>query len=176
LGDRWALASALNNLGELARCRGDYAAAKSCYYESLTLRRELDNRIGIAVSLHNLGHVAHQSGDDGQAGALFAEALLMSRELGDVQCIAENLTGLAGVFATQSQPDRALRLFGAAEALLESIGARLDPADRVERDRNIAIARRGSLDDKASQSWWSEGRRMTSLQAAGYALESLGDA
>jgi hypothetical protein len=126
--------------------------------------------------LHNLGHVAHQSGDDGQAGALFAEALLMSRELGDAQCIAENLTGLAGVFATRSQPDRALRLFGAAEALLESIGDRLDPADRVERDRNIASAQRGSLDDKASQSWWAEGRAMTPHQAAEYALESIVDA
>ncbi len=68
------------------------------------------------------------------------------------------------------QPGRAARLFSAAEALLDAIGAHLEPADRVEFDRNVTAAR-AQLDEVAFAAAWAEGRTMNLEQAIAYALE-----
>ncbi|MEK7785118.1 MAG: hypothetical protein AAB658_06790, partial [Chloroflexota bacterium] len=71
----------------------------------------------------------------------------------------------------------AARLFGAAEALLDAIGAPLAPADRAEWERDAAMAR-VQLDPSASSGQavmfnaaWAEGRVMAMEQAVVYALE-----
>jgi tetratricopeptide (TPR) repeat protein len=172
IGDKWGIASTLNSLGELARCRGDYAAARSLYQESLALRQELGNKVGIAVCLHNLGYVAQHEQDASQASALFAEALSLAQEAGDMQSIAECLTGMAGVLVSRNQPVDAARLFGSAEAIFDSISAGLEPADRAERDRNLAAARKGQTDDAAFSAAWAAGRTMPLEKVVEFALEN----
>ena len=55
IGDRSRIALVLNNLGSVAISQGDYAAARACQEESLTIRRQIGDRKGIAQSLGNLG-------------------------------------------------------------------------------------------------------------------------
>ncbi len=85
--------------------------------------------------------------------------------------IAECLFGLAGVSGEAGQPERAARLFAAAEALLDSIGAPLAPADRAAVDRDLA-ALRARLDPAAFVAAWAEGRAMTREQALAFASAS----
>ena len=59
IDDRRTVARALNQLGELARHRGDDAAAAAFYEESLGLWRALAEQERIAMVLHNLGPVVH---------------------------------------------------------------------------------------------------------------------
>jgi DNA-binding NarL/FixJ family response regulator len=75
-------------------------------------------------------------------------------------CVA----GLSGVAASQGHPERAARLMGAAEALLETIGARLDPADFVEYTRKVSDVR-DLLGTSAFSAAWSAGRAMPVEQA-----------
>ena len=65
---------------------------------------------------------------------------------------------------------RAARLWGAAQALREQIGASLPPSAREEYDRDMAAAC-AVLGDEAFSAAWTEGRRMTKEQAVSYALE-----
>ncbi|MBI4770417.1 MAG: tetratricopeptide repeat protein, partial [Chloroflexi bacterium] len=167
LGDKSGIAGVLNNLGEVARFQGDYELAEG----------------GIAWLLHNLGYVTHASSRDeaGRALALFKEALFLSRELGNKQGIAACLAGMAGVVGGVGKPERAARLFGAAEALLEASGAVLDSVDRIAYERNVAAVRRRSsargegdayLDEASFTAAWAEGRTMTLEAAMAYALEN----
>jgi len=170
-GDEWKLARMLNSLGEIARIEGDYSAARSYYDESLILRRELGDQRGMAVSLINLGYVAHHQGDYQNAAESFEESLARFQQLESTRGIIDCLAALAGVAGAKKQPERATRLFGAAQALHETIHAGLAAAypDRVEYDRSMAAVR-SQLTDDAFSTFWAEGRTMTLEQAVDYAL------
>jgi hypothetical protein len=83
--------------------------------------------------------------------------------LGDTVGSADCLAGLAGVAAAQNQPARALRLWGAAEAMREAIGARLPPMDRAVYEPLLQIAR--SQLGSAHSSIEAEGRRLNTVEA-----------
>jgi non-specific serine/threonine protein kinase len=125
--------------------------------------RELDDR-QIIESLGSLGFVLLGQGEYGEAKALLAESLSLRRELGDQVGMVQCLAGLAGIANSVGQPERAARLFGAAEALRAASGARLSPADRVDYDHNLAAAR-GQLGESAFAAAWDEGRAMTLEEA-----------
>jgi hypothetical protein len=72
--------------------------------------------------------------------------------------------------AAASQPEKAARVFGAAEALREAIGAPVPPVERPDYDRAVAAAR-ARLGEVAFSSGWAEGRAMTLEQAMSYALK-----
>ncbi len=146
----------LNRLGELARLRGENEEAAAMFEEGLALSRELQLKAEIPSLLKNLGHVARRRGDCEQARALFAESLALQQEHGNKQGMAESLAGLASV---ADQPECAVRLFAAVEALLEAVGAPLSPADRADLERNLA-AMRVQLDEGAFAAAWAEGQAL----------------
>jgi non-specific serine/threonine protein kinase len=163
-GDDALIARTLNNLGEIARREGDAARAFALYEESLAIARDLGHQARIAASLHNLAHLALRRGDAPLAAASFAESLAVARTLNDQRVIAHCLAGLAGVAAAGGQPEHAARLFGVSEALLDAICSTLDPADRREHERNVAIAR-GGIDEPTFTAAWAAGRALPLAQA-----------
>jgi hypothetical protein len=73
--------------------------------------------------------------------------------------------GVAGPAA----PERAVRLFAAADTLRTSIGAVMPPYDRDDYEAALATAR-ATLGEKAFAAAWAGGRAMTTERAADYAL------
>ena len=73
----------------MARAQGNWAQAESAYRESLTLSRQLVERLGgtpealrdLSVSLNNVGGVAWMQGDRTQAEIVYRESLGLRREL-----------------------------------------------------------------------------------------------
>ncbi len=126
-----------------------------------------------ASVLHNLGYVALNRGDRRQAHEFFRQALSLFQSLGDRRGLAECVVGLAGVVATE-QPERAARLFGAAEWLFETMGAQLSPTNQPDYEQYLAVAR-DRIDTQAFASAWEEGRAMTLKQAMAYATEGDAD-
>jgi hypothetical protein len=74
------------------------------------------------------------------------------------------LAGLAGVAGMQGQPEWAARLFGAAEVLGEVLQQRPWGNHRIERERNVAIAR-AQLDEATFAAAWEAGRGLSLEQA-----------
>jgi len=97
------------------------------------------------------------------------------RELGDRQGLAMCLAGLAMAAAVDEDPRRAARLWGAAEALRQSIGVRSSAASRVMREQLTAIARE-QLGDEVFAAAWAEGQKLTIEQAIELALQSEAEA
>jgi hypothetical protein len=108
-------------------------------------------------------------GDDERATAFYRQSLKLHRERGIVLEVADRLEGLAKVARMQGRPERAARLFGAAQALREQLGTPLPPVERADYDRNLAAVR-AALDDDAFGEAWAAGRTMQLEQAIAYGL------
>jgi predicted ATPase/transcriptional regulator with XRE-family HTH domain len=156
-------------LGEVERARGNDERAAVCYLESLALYRELGNRRGEAASLHNLGQIARRRGDVAPAIALFVESMALSQSLRHQELIGLCIAGLGGVALDRGQHHHAVVLLSAVDALFRARGTPLEPSDRLELERNLAVAAT-SLDDPAWARAWAEGRALSLEQAQQYAL------
>ena len=165
------IASALDKLGDVAMAREDYEQAEMLFKDSYALYSEINLRGGDWLKL---GDVALQKGDTHLAASRYKDTLAMYWDLGDEFWIKLALERLARVAAACKQPERAVRLSGAAEALWEScepIIQALFPRERLEHERFLE-ALRPQLDPATWAACWAEGRVMTARQAVAYALEA----
>ena len=145
-------AVALHNLGVVAHRRGDLAAARALYGEALAAHRRLRSGHHVVTSLNNLAVVMTEQADHAGAGALREEALRLAQAQGLPEGVATSLEGVAWLAAAGGQPERALRLAGAAAALRTAHGVELTrPRQALLADR-LAPAR-GALDGGARRRW-----------------------
>jgi len=127
--------------------------------------RRLGNDLRLAVPLGYLGYLAPRRGDYATARSLFEESLMLWQGAHTHQWgIAWRLEGFAALAVLEGDPERAVRLFGAAEVVLESTNERLDWIDRLGYDQYVATARE-QLGEAAFAKAWAEGRTMTMEQA-----------
>jgi tetratricopeptide (TPR) repeat protein len=169
-GAKYFEAIALATLAEVARCQADFNEATALSMESIALYRELGELAGIAWCKYNLGYVAYYQGDYARALVLLKEALETRFNQENKDGIALCLAALALVAAKTDHLERAAALFGAADARLEALDARLSPADRQDYEQ----VRADALDKLSDATWgraWQQARDMTSEQAVAYALE-----
>jgi predicted ATPase/transcriptional regulator with XRE-family HTH domain len=164
------VADMLTNLGAVARLQEEYEEAQTFLDEALDKYGQLDHKAGVAQVLVQLGSVARDVGNYHEARSLYSEGLRIWAELGKKSLIADCLEGLASVSAKHGQPERAARLFGAAEHMRETTGVPLSPSERQDYDRYVAAAREG-LDEARWTEAWADGRVMTADRAIAEALE-----
>jgi hypothetical protein len=128
----------------------------------------LGSEFRTALALHNLGYAALARDEKERARALFTQSLALygGRQYpkGEAECLA----GLAKVEASVGRLERAARLCGASEAILNRLGTQLDTLDRADYELTLALLRHrlgNGLD-----ALLNEGRAMSMEQAVGYAV------
>ncbi|HEY7034069.1 MAG TPA: tetratricopeptide repeat protein [Thermomicrobiales bacterium] len=164
---------ALNDLGHVDYARGDVARATVRFEEARDIFRSTSNTFGLGMVLSNLGKSARRQGDYPRAAALFTESLVHRYEQGDKQSIASSLRSLAFVAAVMRQHTRAARLWGAADALTESIGA--PPPRHADRAQDAIAATRRGLGEADFAAAWAAGRALSLDDAVAEALQSTSD-
>jgi DNA-binding CsgD family transcriptional regulator len=105
--------------------------ARRSYEQSLAILRELGDRREVAASLLNLAIVARDQHDRLRATRLVHESMEHLIELGDRAATATCLELLASIAAQSGQADQAAQLYGAADVVAESAGARVPTLDPV---------------------------------------------
>ena len=123
----------------------------------------------MARVLGNLGGVALLQGDLPRAAACSRESLLLHWEVGYKEGVAYALEHLAGVATADGEPERAARLFGAAEALREAIGTPLPPSERTGHERDVQSVRY-CLGEEEFAAAWEVGRSLPLEEARTEAL------
>ncbi|MDQ3856099.1 MAG: tetratricopeptide repeat protein [Chloroflexota bacterium] len=93
-GDRRRTASALKDLGAIARDQGEERQAEALLGEALSLYREIGADEGVGEVLHNLGETALVMGDYERAAALSGESIAIFRGIGYKLFIGLALTNL----------------------------------------------------------------------------------
>jgi len=159
LGDKDGLALHCYVFGHIILSQGDASTARSLLEESLTFYRDLGDRQRMAQVLVGLAKVEVYQGDLATAHTLYEESLSVAR-VGYKLDITSALEGLANVVAAQGKFAWAARLWGAAEALRDAMGAPLPPLERPEYER-ATVAARTALGAEAFTAMWAEGKTMT---------------
>jgi non-specific serine/threonine protein kinase len=174
IGDKWGVSSILSHLGIIPLSQGDHERAARYFEEALALSREVGDRLIGSISLYNLAlEESRVQGDHERAAQLYVEGLKLAVEMGDKANAAYCLEGLAGLISERGEPERAARLFGASEALLETVGApRYVQAQARALYERAVEALSSRLGEEAFGAVWSEGRAMTPEQAVEYALSA----
>lgn len=164
------LAQTLHQLGHAAQLRGDHAYAARLHQESLARFSSTDYSLGPPTAYHGLGLAALERGNTDEAVSWFGQGLMLSQRESDLACIAWCLAGLGSAAALGEAPERAARLWGAAEQLRQSLGCRSAPAGRATYERTMTMAR-AQLDEEAFARAWEQGRVLTLEQAVAEASQ-----
>ncbi len=172
-GDVGGIAWALNHLGHVAQLNGEWEIATRRHQEALELFQTLSPVFGVSESQQSLGECALGQDDAALAARRFVEALALFKRYGYRVGVAWCLAGLAGTAALDGQSQRAARLWGAAESLRQSLGARPAPAARATRERLMSRVRE-QLGDSEFVAEWAAGQALSLEEAAAYALEPTG--
>jgi non-specific serine/threonine protein kinase len=172
LGDEYGVALALSNQGWVAHAQGDYARAGAWYAESLRRAREMGHTLLIGVVLGNQAHMAWATGDDAGAARLYRETLSLARQFGIPWGCAICLKGLGRVVARRGETERAVRWWGAAEAIRATVNVPLTPSDRrtYRHDESVAAARE-VLGEALFPAAWQAGTALRLEAACAEALQ-----
>jgi non-specific serine/threonine protein kinase len=168
IGHYFDLPQSLSRLGNIYRHQGNLTKAKKLLDESCQLlqREKFASELS-RVQMYQ-GDLTRVQGDYIGAGACYRESLkTFSGRLPDVP---SRLDGLGMVAALQDQPQRGVRLFGAAQALRDRMGIVIHSVDQPEYDQHLDLIR-AALDESAFTAAWEAGSAMDADQAIAYALE-----
>ena len=145
IGDRWGISCQLNNLGDLARARGDLDAALRFLEDGLAAAREISHRGQELVLMGNLGRVLLGLGDATGAERVLTAAVDLARAGAGSFTLSESLCTLANALAVQGRLADAL---AAGQAALDEASS---PDDLASAWRTLgkllstSVAPRGTL-------------------------------
>ena len=153
----------------MKQAQGQRAAARELQEEALEVARELDAPWEIGWGLNELGWAECDEERWDLARKRFAEGITLLHGVGDRPGVIVALEGLAAL-AGATAPERAARLWGAADGLREQIGNARSVPDNIVYDRHTKQVR-AALTAEASNQAWNEGRALSMDDAVRYALE-----
>jgi predicted ATPase len=161
-----------NFLGQIRLSQGDVEAAAELFAQALSTARQSPDRYTFLISLYDLAVSSHKQDDLSAAAAYLTEGLSMAAEAGDKTSTAYYLEALAVIATPEDQPERAVHLLAAADALWEANGsgwlhAFLPRGDACRAARSRLRSRLGETPFEAA---WAYGRSMGGQRAVEYAL------
>jgi non-specific serine/threonine protein kinase len=163
----WYRAFALVGLSAMTQLAGDLEAAQEYADRSLALAEELGDSWSLGQAHDQLAVMALLRGDPGGAIAIVRQSLPACLAAGQSEIVAYGIKVLA---MASTDPVRAARLFGAADALRDAIGVAIWPSRRAMYDvRQAAVADR--IGTEAYAVAWNEGRMLSAAEAVALGLE-----
>jgi non-specific serine/threonine protein kinase len=161
------------HLGWALLQRGETSRARELFSELVMLARSRGETAQEAMGLAGAGFIAYIDGDFDEALRLVGHALTLAHELRHRLFVGFFLDVLAVIAVAQAQVERAGRLFGAAEALLEGIHSHrnlLVLNDLGSLHERAVAAIRAAPEGHPFQTAWATGQRLSVDEAVAYAL------
>jgi non-specific serine/threonine protein kinase len=149
----------LNHLGVIAWGRGQTEQALEHWKAALAIQREIGDLWGAAVALSFLGIAACESGDLKSAFAMHQESLTYFWEFRNAEDIAHGLSNMAMVLVAAGSPERAARLFGAADSARAVVGSTVKEPERSIFNRYVRQSQ-DALGAEAFAAAWNAGRAL----------------
>jgi len=159
----------LLGLGMDERMRGNYDSARKIFEQGREAFSQIHSKYFVMVMSSEQGHVERQKGNVTQARLIYRETIKGWQDLGNRAAIAHQLECFGFLAVAEEEPQAAVKLFGAAEALRDKIQAPMTDYERVEYDQ-AGVHVRSLLPEPEFSSLWVEGQSMTMEQAIEFAL------
>jgi tetratricopeptide (TPR) repeat protein len=149
--------------------RGNYAEARKIFEEAVEFFKGT-RQVNIQLILTSeIGHLERHTGNLTQARLIYQDTIKGWQELGNRSAIAHQLECFGFLAIHNEEPQRAVRLFSAAEALREEIHSPMTDYERVEYEQFVAQLR-AILPEAEFHTLWAEGKSMTMDEAIQLAL------
>jgi predicted ATPase/class 3 adenylate cyclase len=169
LGDDRGLARALWGMGDVLYEAGELEAAEAPLREALAMHRQQEDRFGVAWDLFVLGLDLIKLDRTGEARDLLEESLSILAEARDTSGIPLLLAGLSTIMVAEDDPERAVRLAGAAAAIEAEHGGGLAAVNEAMGEWESK--RRALMSEEEYEHLWAEGQAMSVDEAVSYALQ-----
>lgn len=166
-----AVTRTLGNLAQVIFHLGDSDSAIQLFDDCIALDTTNHNIVGQGLLMTDLALILVVTGDDNRARDLFRAALPIHQQLGHVRMITTTIQGLATLDARSGLAERAIRLFGAADAFREAIVHPLQSPDEWRYRESVELAR-SQVDPTTFARIWNEGRTLSIEAAIDYALDT----
>ncbi len=149
---------------------GNYATAKRILEDGRKIFESMGSVNFQLVMQSEIGHVERHTGNLSQAKAIYQETIKGWQEIGNRPAIAHQLESFGFLAIAEEEPQHAIKLFSAAEALRERIQAPRVDHEQAEYEQSIAQLH-AMLPEVEFNALWAEGRSMTMEQAIQLGLE-----
>ena len=173
LGDDVSIALMYNFLGQIPLRQGDNDAAARLFSQGLDAARRVPDRFPLLISLYDLARSSLAREDLTGAAGFLREGLSVASDAGDESSVGYYLQRLAALARQRDDPDRAVRLLAAADALLQAAGTGwlLAYAATAPPDNDTLPGLRSRMGDATFQQAWAQGAAMGRQRAVEYALQ-----
>jgi len=157
-------------MAELLMQSGDLAAARDHLERCLASAEAPEVRWQITTGMLFLAMVDFFDGEFVRARRLVVEVLELYRQLGNPYAASGALYAAAGLAVAAGDPERALRLCGAAAAERTAIRAPLAPRWQALAQTAVVDPARAAVGPERADAAWAAGARLSLDEAVAYAL------
>ena len=169
LNRRGDVGSIFNGLSRIESIKGNFEKARALLEECITNAIELGHRNNYLWDSTQLGHLIVQQGQPTEAREIFLETTQEFFKDANIIGVCYSLEGMAGLYAATSQPTRAARLIGWADATREQIKDTRPLLEQAAIDKIVAACI-AELGEAAFKDAFQAGKRMTLDEAVAYSL------
>ena len=165
----WASTFMDIGMGHISAVMGDLETARAAFGRSAETAKRLGNKRGALSSLSDFAHVLRQHGELDEALTIYEDVLPKWKDLGHRAAVAHVMECIGFILIRQQEPERAILLLGAANALREAIDSEMTSMEKEEHAKELS-ALRELLGEEAFSKEWGKGRKMTMDDAIELAL------
>jgi predicted ATPase len=156
-------------MGIGARSQGRFDRAQRHLEEGLRIFTQMGHKGMITGMTSEIAHTQRAMGNYNAAKNTYRETIKSYQDYGNRPAVAHQLECFAMIAVVEEEPQRAAKLFGAAEAIREVTGHK--PTDEEESEEAQFMSRlRAMLPEAEFNTLWAEGKSMTMEQAIQLAL------
>ena len=171
VGDPERIMSSLGGLGLLELMDGDVTTGRAHLEEARAVARDWSSS-RLLVATTNLGLAALMEGEVDSAISLLAESLVLIERFDDTREVPYNLLAVGLCLTAVGDLERAVKLHGAADAVIEAMEEAFEPLEaQLRRQDHSRLARDSG--EAAFDFAYRVGRRLSSEQALELANEAL---
>jgi len=151
-------------MGIGARAQGRFDHAQRHFEEGLRIFSQMGHKGMVVGMTSEIAHTKRAMGNFAEAKQTYRETIKAYHDTGNRPAVAHQLECFAMIAVVDEEPQRAAKLFGAADAIREVTGHK--PTDEEQAEEAQFITRlHAMLSDTEFNALWAEGKSMTMEQA-----------
>jgi predicted ATPase/transcriptional regulator with XRE-family HTH domain len=166
------LCTTLRFRGDLYRIRGEYDRANADYAYALALNETIKDDYAEIRMKRSLGVVAILQGEIEHGVSLVQEAAHLAHTVGNHAAMALVFGNLALAASLQEDTERAVRLLGAMDTLMQQVKMRLIAPDLFEYQETLERVKQ-QVSERDLECWREEGRALAYTDAFALAMQTL---
>ncbi len=156
-------------MGISSRYQGHYELANRYFEEALRIFKHIGHKGMIAGVTSEIAHTRRVMGNYTEVKKTYLETIKVYQEYGNRPAVAHQLECFAMIAIVEEEPQRAAKLFAAAEAIREVTGHQRTAEEEAE-EAQFRSRLHSMLPEAEFNTLWVEGKSMTMDQAIRLAL------